>query len=208
MSHINGDEFDTIVELIIAVVFMCFGAWAMASMVANLSVRVNDLGIKRDKIEMTSSQHESEDPFYFTGYQAYMFAWHMDDMSYEKLAWVSNEDARLNSNDKDHVELGILDKDGNMISQFYTWRNQMITGAGMGKDRSVKKVLNNTVNGNQSQLVQLYRGKLIKTIPGGSSGRLMYHLELTGDYTTGNDLGSDSNTGGKMYRWVMVPTLH
>lgn len=202
MGGLNTDEFETIFELIIAVILMSFGAWAMSRMVSNLSMRVNDLGLNQEKIEVTSTQHESEDPFYFTGYQAYMFAWHMEDLSYEPLAWVSDDTARLNSSDKKHVEISVTDEYGKLITQFYTYRNQLITGAGLGKDRSVKKVMSTTVNNNQIDLVNLYRG----TYTVGSK-KLRYHLELTGDYTTGNDLGNDLNTGGKRYRWVLVPTL-
>lgn len=197
MSNLNSDEFETIIELIVCVIFMAFGAWSMSRMVSNLSERVDVLE-QVDKIQISSTEHEVEDPFYFTGYQAYMFGWHMDAMSYEDLHWVGgsvdeNPPHMIDDDsDREHVGIGVI-KDGEIMSQFYTWRNQMITGAGQGTTRSVKNTIASVVPPNL--LKNLYRGKL----------DTFFHLELTGDYSISNDLGDDPNTGGKTFKWILIP---
>lgn len=207
LGNINHDEFDSVIELIICVLFMSIGIFAMGNMlrILNNKVEVNN---PTDKIAITRSTHEAEDPYYFTGFQAYMFSWHMDEYSYEPLTWLggttngTTTSARTDGSDKNHVTISVLDDNGKINSHFLSQRNQYIVGVGKGSERSVKQTLTSIIgtSGNQNSVKQLYQGKYVL------GGKPLYlHLEKTGSYTLGNDLGSDANTGGKTYRWVLVP---
>lgn len=216
LGNLNAEEFDTIFELIITILFMSFGVFAISQMVDNLSARV-EVSSNPDKIAITYSEHEAEDPFYFTGYQAYMFAWHMDETSYESLSYVGGKltseydivDNNIRSkqrlddvSDNKCVTLSVIDENGDYITQFLTWRNQMITGQGLGANRSVMKTINSLTT-SDADLVKMYRGTLKDS---SGSRKLYWHLSLTGDYTMSNDLGYSLNEGGKTFRWVLEPT--
>jgi hypothetical protein len=195
-------------ELIIIIIFMSFGIWATTLMVKDMAAHV-ELSNHPDKIAITSTIHYAEDPFWYTGYQAYMFSWHMDELSDESLSYVGGSmstgmaSARLDGTDNNHVTLSTLttDSSGNTtrITQFLTWRNQMITGTGNGSTKSVKKTLASLVSANQ--LSKLYRGTYLN-----SDGKaLKFHLELTDSYSNNKDLGSSPTTGGKTFKWVLAP---
>lgn len=209
LGNINHDEFDTMFELVITMVFMAFGIFAMVSMVKNLSARV-EINNAPDKIEVSYGEHVAEDPFYFTGYQAYMFAWHMDESSYESLSYVGGKvipseaylDNSLSSDSQPKVTLSVTDTDGAVIPQFISWRNQMITGSGLGKDDSVKETIN-SVAPSKATIDNIYKGDCVI-----SGQQILWHLELTDDYLSTNDLGNSKLYGGKTFRWVLAPTYH
>ena len=220
----NFDELDTIFELIIAVVFMSFGIFATSLMVQRMAAKV-EVVENRDKIEISRTAYVDDDPFYFTGYQAYMFAWHMDEMSYVPLSYVGGNltadystlpDGNIRSNIKIEqvnpktITLGLLDENGDIRSQFITWRNQRITGGGIGEtEASVKSAIASVVNRNSTNLNKLYRGMYDQ--PGG--GHVMFHLELTDDYVANTEnvsvFGSSTILERrKVFRWVLAPTYH
>lgn len=216
-NELNSDEFETIFDLILCVIFMAFGVFAMVLMVKNLSTRVEILD-RPDKIEVTHAQHITEDPYWFTGYQAYMFAWHMDELSYEPLSYIGGNaqvysatesnpvnipSVHTDDNSNKSVTLSVKDSSGNIIPQFLPWRNQMITGSGQGSSRSVKKSLASVASDNNVSLEGLYQGNVFA-----SNKQLLFHLELTGDYKLNSDLGNDINSGGKTYQWVLAPYYH
>lgn len=207
MNELNHDEFDTVFELILCVMFMSIGIFAMANMVKILSNKV-EVNSPTDKIEITRNTHYAEDPFYFTGFQAYMFSWHMDEYSYVPITWLGGDmvgtetTARTDGTDNNHVTISVLDDNGKINSHFLSLRNQYITGVGKGTQRSVKKSLTSIVgtSGDQVKVQQLYQGKYMI-----GSSPIYLHLECTDAYTNGADLGTDLNTGGKTYKWVLVP---
>ena len=204
-GNLNGDEFDTMFELIIAIIFLSFGVFSMSLMARNMSERAA-LNEEPDKIEMTMRDHEDTDPFYFTGYQAYMFSWHMDEMSDVPLSYVGGlnipSTAHVDGSDTNHVTLSVKDNNGDTRSQFLVWRNQMITGQGYGATLNVKKTINSLTTG-QDNLYQLYRG-----LYSNGTGKIAYHLELTDKYKLSDDLGSSLNYGGKKFEWVLAPCYH
>lgn len=206
-NALNSDEFDSVFELIICILFMAFGILATSFMLKDMVANVEISGTP-DKIEITSSTHYAEDPFWFTGYQAYMFSWHMDELSYESLSYVGGtiapwgqSAARLDGTDNKHVTLCVLQPDGSVMPQFLVWRNQMITGAGNGATSSVKSTLASIVP--SSNLRNLYTGNVHS---GGQT--LLFHLELTDAYNNNNNLGNNVNYGGKTYKWVLAPYYH
>lgn len=210
-SNLNTDEFETIFELILSVIFMMFGVFSIASM-TRIMVKNTELSKTPDKIEITTTTHYAEDPFWFTGYQAYMFAWHMDELSQESLSYVGGNEvvtppntptARLDGIDKNHVTLSVLQDDGTIMPQFLVWRNQMITGTGQGATRSVKNTLASITAGTSYSLSDLYRGNIVR-----DSKNLMFHLELTGEFSNTKDLGDSVNYGGKTFQWVLTPRYH
>ncbi len=212
LGSLNSDEFETMFELVITIMFMAFGALAMSFMVKNMAER-SALMNQPDKIEVEVGKVE-DDPFWFTGYQAYMFSWHMDELSYESLSWLGNgsyteakSSAHTDGSDTYHVNLGVVDEEtGEIIKQFYPWRNQRITGVGPAGNLSVKKTIKSCAQSSESSLVSLYKGTL--EVPGTGGKHKMFHLELTDDYTISDDLGTNPNTGGKKFRWILAPYSH
>lgn len=208
MGILNTDEFDTIMDLIIAILFMGFGMVAIVLMVTNLNKRIAIVDVP-DKIEYRVSDREVLDPFYFTGYQAYMFAWHMDDLSYEPLCYVAwdNEvnqelcmiDGYENSGT---VRLSVLDESGQVRSQFIPWRNQFIVGTGLGEFNNVKDVMADlwmTAFTGDTRVEEMYKNS--------GSNKIMWHLRLTDEHKEYNNLGDDPNTGGKTFEWILRPVI-
>ena len=204
LGNINSDEFDTIMELFITILLMSFGLFAVMLMLRKIEVNVNN--------------KDAEDPYWFTPYQAYMFAWHMDEFSYESLSYVCGEyptdyvnnsgqitsEQRLDVGTKNKytVTLSTIDENGELIKQFTTWRNRTITGQGTtGEVKSVKKSINSVLGNKPTKenIYNYYKGKYNK---------ILYHLELTGEFSELNDLGDDINTGGKKYKWILTPRFH
>ena len=206
-QNLNGDEIDSLIELIITILFMSFGIFATALMVRYLSAKV-ELVERDDKIVMSAEAADLEDPLWFTGYQAYMFAWHMDEMSDVPITWLGGNASSImsggKSNDyvdgssKTKVTIGTLDEHGETRPAFISWRNRTIVGSGYAADCSVKKTIGTI--GSDYGFYKLYRGT-------GSPG-CFYHLELTDKYTQNADLGSNPNTGGKTFSWVLAPYRH
>lgn len=208
-DELNGDEIESIIELILTVLIMSFGILATLLMSKYLNAKI-ELVEHEDKIAITSELHELNDPFYFTGYQAYMFGWHMDEMSTVALHWLSNNSSSTMSGGKspnridipsdDWVKISVLDDSGEYRSNFIVWRNRTIVGTGFAANKNVKKTI--AALGDGYGLYNLYRG-----IPQGTR-TAMYHLELTGDYRQHDNLGPNLNTGGKSFSWVLAPTVH
>lgn len=225
LGGINSDEFDTIFDLIVTVLFMAFGVFAIAAMSRNLADRL-EISKESNKIEVSASQHLAEDPYYMTGYQAYMVAWHMDDLSYESITYIQNISGNPSSTDNpvdnpeipdgkpgsdvyidgataDYaVTLSVLDEEGEIRGQFIPWRNQMITGRGVGEDKCVNNIINESLyQVSDDDIVSMWRGVPYKT----GSPQIKWHLEFTGRHRKFNNLGNDPNTGGKNYLWVIRP---
>lgn len=217
LHNINSDEFDTIMELIIAILFMGFGLFAVMLMLRNMTARV-EIYDKPDKIEVNVNNVDAQDPYWFTPYQAYMFAWHMDEFSYESLSYVCGRHPtdyvvnpgqitskqRLDVETKNDytVTLSTIDENGELIRQFLTWRNRTITGQGTSAEtRSVKKSINSVLGSNptKADTYKYYKGNY---------NNIKYHLELTGEFSNLNDLSDNPNTGGKEYKWVLTPRYH
>lgn len=217
LDNINSDEFDTIMELFITILFMSFGLFAVVLMLRNMNSRV-EIYDSPDKIEVNVDNKDAEDPYWFTPYQAYMFAWHMDEFSYESLSYVCGKyptdyvnnsgqitsEQRLDVGTKNDytVTLSTIDENGELIKQFTTWRNRTITGQGTtGEVKSVKKSINSVLGTNltKDNIYKYYKGKYNK---------ILYHLELTGEFSELNDLGDNINTGGKRYKWILTPRFH
>ena len=207
----DNDEFDSVMELIVTILFMAFGIFATALSTKYLTAKAN-LIEHDDKISITAEEHQANDPYWYTGYQAYMFAWHMDELSYESLTWLEghagslgNEPptttARVDSTNKDHITIGILDENGQYRAQFIPWRNRSIVGTGYAEDCNVKKTINTLANG--VGIYDFYRGNSLDGVH-----KYEYHLELTDAYTTKYNLGHNKNTGGKKFSWVLAPYYH
>lgn len=223
LGNLNSDEFDTIIELIIAIMFMSFGMVAIVLMLRNMNERV-EIYDSPDKIEISTAMREVEDPFYFTPYQAYMFAWHMDEFSYESLSYVGCEDEEAiktgytklangqiqsnqrldgnSNNDEDiyTVTLSVIDENGHIRNQFLTWRNRNITGLD-DTQKSVRKSINAFVKESddssetKKRYFNYYKGNTV-----------MYHLELTDAFLgKPNTYIYEMEEGGKKFKWVLTP---
>lgn len=88
--EIDSNEFDHVIEMILAVFFMFIGAVGISVFVSTLYARV-DLEPRVDKVQVTRADYYGENyPFKYTGFQAYMFAWMMDGSTDDSLAWIGN----------------------------------------------------------------------------------------------------------------------
>ena len=194
----GSEELDTIVELLIAVLFMGVCAVMVGGMCIRMSAYSTHLHCS-DKTEITAEKNEVEEPFYYTGYQAYMFAWMMDSYSKVPITWLADNDARIDSSNNDHVTIGTIDEDGSSRNQFMAWRNQVITGGALARNRNVKDVLRDAASG---------AGTIDNFYSGNTEWR--YHLVFTGDYTLStvpvySDVGYTLVERKKVYSWVLVP---
>lgn len=202
-QRMNGDEFMTLIDLITIVLFMSFVFWITFQTCNNLSRRLS-IYTATDKVIVTEEQHEKEDPLWFTAYQAYMFAWHMDEMSSQPLSWVTYGMNRKIDDDDFEYDIRMARRYINnspVSSSFIPIRNRYIVGTGYASESNVKKTINACVS---DRLFDFYRGNYENS----SGEKLMFHLSLTDKYTRYSSLGTDPNYGGKLFSWVLEPMYH
>lgn len=159
-----GEEYDTLMELIFTIMFFSFAIFATSYMVAHFTPKIA-VAYESDKLT-TINADDAEDNHYYSGYQAYMMAWHMDSISEEPVMWISDDSTRHNpglgddadndtcdSNDT-HVILSLRNRDtGEIRSSFINWRNRHITGALLTgtNNSSVQKMINASVPASELQ---------------------------------------------------------
>ena len=203
---IGTSEVDSLFDLIITIIFMLFCAFGIARMVVVMNGIVQRYA-REDKIEVTSELITQNDPFYYTGYQAYMFAWMMDPYSDQPLTWLGGTDipthARTDGTDNEHVTIWTLDEYGEVRPYFLAYRNQMISGATVAADASVRSTLRSIAPSNVNAL---YKGSYSD-----GYGNVYLHLEFTDIYTLHEDpvyshIGHILIERSKPYTWVLVPS--
>lgn len=204
-DQLNSDEFDAIMDLIITVLFMAFGILATAFMCYYLSRRV-EASTETDKVVYTYENYQQANTYSFTGYQAYMMAWCMDELSYVPLYYIGGEHnlimsgsdlSSVNTDDENSdkwLRLCTLDDSGNVRPQFIPYRNRLIVGTGDLANTSVKALINMAAGVDAKAH---YRG----------TNKIRYKLSLTDKYKTVNNLGTNPNTGGKTFQWILKPEL-
>ena len=87
-NDLDNEEVDFIVELVIVAIFMAVCIFGTISTVYALSKRV-DYTPRVDKVQYTASSMKENNPYEFTGYQAYMIAWHMDGLDDNTIIWTA-----------------------------------------------------------------------------------------------------------------------
>ena len=194
------EELDTIIELIVAIIFMTFGVFAIAYTVAVFSAKI-EVTYKPDKLSSKVSR-EITDPMYFTGYEAYMMAWHMDNLSDEPLMYISTTSTSHNpayGNDEagnycdayqSHVILSVNDlATDEPRPSFINWRNKRITGAMLPSGSpSVQSMVNGVAYNKGIDPNLLWSGSDV-----------MFHLEHTFDNM------ESSGMDGKESIWQLTP---
>lgn len=203
------EELETIIELIVAIIFMSFCIFATAYMVKVISPRTA-ISYESNKLVELSS-YDVSDPNYFTGYQAYMMSWHMDNISTQSVMWLSNASTSHNPGTGDdadtdtctstdsHVILSSIDRDTkDYRNNFIVWRNKHITGAGLNGKPSVQKMINDaadiTFGLNSGDVRFLWSG----TSPADS-----YRFKLEHTYS---NMESNASSGRKDSIWQLTPT--
>ena len=213
MDNMMGhEEIDSLMDVILTILFMTFCALAIGYMVVVMSGFAQHFH-GTDKLEVDANSAAEMDPMYFTGFQAYMFAYMMDAYSDQPLTWLGGSDypvsARIDGSDNNHVTICALDENGDVRPNFMAWRNQMITGgiATGHTGRDVKSVIKSVVAMPPNKI---YTGSATRTI-NGETKKLRFHLELTDKYIN-NYENVFSNVGHKLverrkvYQWVIVPS--
>lgn len=202
------EEFETVIELIVGIVFMSFCIFATAYMVKVISPRTA-ITYNADKLTEISS-YDVNDPNYLTGYQAYMMAWHMDSISEVPIMWMSNgttvhnpgtgndADTDTCTTKSDHVILSLLDRDtGESRNNFINWRNRHITGALLQTGQpSVQSVVNKAATEfGLTEKKYLWSGT-------GPASNYRFHLE----HTYSNMEAADAS-GRKDSIWQLNPVV-
>ncbi len=211
-ATMGSDEIDSLMDIIMGILFMVFCAVAIAYMVVVMQGIANHYHGK-DKLEVAADAQSELDPNYFTGFQTYMFAFMMDPYSDQPLTWLGGLDypitARIDGTDNEHVTICALDESGNVRPNFMAWRNQMITGglASGHTGRDVKSVIKSA---SASPPYSIYQGTASRVI-NGSNRELRWHLELTDQYINNyenvySNIGHTLVERRKVYQWVLAPS--
>jgi hypothetical protein len=154
-SHLGSDEFEVMVELIITIFFMTICAYYTSLMINKMNLFA-ELTYQKDKINVTSVQHEAHDPFYFDGYGSIMVAWCSDNQSTVPVVWLGSTSDGIESPDipgaaeryrtlmsvpfgidamgadtenLNYAILGSTHDDGTPVNNFDTYKPQIIAGS-------------------------------------------------------------------------------
>lgn len=211
-NMLGHEEVDSLMDIIMTIMFMTFCALAIGYMVIVMS-GISQHYHGQDKLEIDADAASEMDPMYFTGFQTYMFAYMMDAYSDQPLTWLGGNDwpvsARIDGSDNKHVTICALDENGDVRPNFMSWRNQIITGgiASGQNGRDVKSVIKSSL---AVPAYQIYNGTATRTI-NGSTKQLRFHLELTDQYINNyenvySNMGHVLTERRKVYQWVLVPS--
>lgn len=92
-NNITSDEFDWLFEIVIAILFMSFGVFAISRMILQLDAQT-EVTSRVDKVRVTEEYMEANEKlFEFTGYQAFMFSYMMDIYSPADLYYMQSQNA-------------------------------------------------------------------------------------------------------------------
>lgn len=211
-GSMGSEELDSLIDVLLAILFMIFCAFGTAYMVASMS-RISQHYHTTDKLEIDADAQAEMDPFYFTGFQTYMFAYMMDPYSDQPLTWLGGPDypvtSRIDGTDNYHVTICALDTNGEVRPNFLAWRNQMITGGTItgGTGRDVKSVVRSPI---YTDYYRIYQGSATRNV-NGVTKKLRWHLELTDKYINNfenvySHIGHTLVERRKIYQWVLVPS--
>ena len=190
------EEFETIFELIMSVMFMAFCVFATAYFMANVTPRIR-ISYDNDKITSLSTVY-AEDPNYLNAYQAYMLAWHMDTISEEQLMYLTDTtkvhqpSAYNHGNDTETDDCANAEDHVILSSAFTNWRSRYVTGATLPTGKPYVASILNTVRGSDSA----------RDFWSGISSKKFY-LEHT--YT---NMGNRTSSDGKEAIWQLTPVIH
>ena len=184
---VSHEEFDYMLELIAAVLFMAIGIFGIVFMVRQFNRQVQ-LTPRVDKVRVSSIDQRDSDPFDFTAYQAYMFSWMMDGHDKTALGYFAMADpssAVLQDPPNGAMFPGthryIVLCPAEFANGFLVVRNQAIIGSGPiygatggTTERSVKWTIYEANNCNEGKVKSDYRGT------DGYGNR--WHLDFTDDH--------------------------
>lgn len=217
-ESIDSGEFDWLMEIIAAILFMSLGILGIVQMSITLA-RQTEVNTRVDKVRVSSIDQDDSNPFVFTGYQAYMFAWMMDGHDETALMWAAHDanDAML---DKEHHHISdtygsegyiLLDPAGEAAG-FIVKRNRAIIGADEYEHVSVKNTLYSAASAevgaaSEKDLIDMYMG---------ADGAPRWKLDLTdkhiSDYATTVEYLDKYETQifeeRKDYIWTLHPCVH
>lgn len=162
---LSSDEFDWLVEIIVAILFMSVGIFGIVSMTRTLQ-KQTEVTSTVDKVTVSSVDQEEVYPFVYTGYQAYMFAWMMDGHDPTALMWAGQNDnsiGKLTTTQRIGDTYGssayiVLDP-SKETAGFIVKRNRAIIGADEYKDVSVKNTIISSLSSpDEEDVIDMYMG--------------------------------------------------
>lgn len=199
-GNLGEDTVDSFLELIMAVFFIIFLCFATGQMIISMQKFTTHYH-HSDKIEVhVNSDNIDENPFTYTGYQAYMFAWMMDPYSDVSLSWLATKNMKLDDDTNTHITISTIDDHGASHGSFMAYRNQLITGGTMSPDASVRSLIRGV---HPDEVNALYASDKAKC------GHY-FQLEF-GDFSRYPTVDYDEKgekivDERKVYSWVLYPT--
>lgn len=257
-SQLGSQEFDLFIELIITILFMTICAVFTSQMITKMN-KFSNLYYREDKINISNEQHKAYDPFYMNGYTALMYGWVYDNQSTVPITWLGDvkyngkhlnyaepsrsdldyaEHMQVSSNiddigedtvDTNYAMLCSVHHDGSPISNFDTWKTQVIAGSttpsSIGYYNNVIKTMmsaasvaaiNDASNNkddfkyyalSNSALYGAYRGMLQRNLRISEDQSVLatfkYRLVYTDKYNSSID--HSQYTERKLKQWVIIP---
>lgn len=196
-TDIGTDEFDSILELIIIVMFFSFSLFATNYMLDKLTIRA-DAHLLSDKVTTRIDITDLENPYQMTGYGAYMTAWIMSGDVDTKLGFVNDNAVSLDADDANYVLITTRTDTGARRSNFSSYLSRLVTGrnGAMEEKRSVKKVFKSFTTTRPISVQDVYKS-------------MLFTLELTDGYVfdeevVTNDFGNVVERK-KVHIWTMLP---
>ena len=189
---IDSSEFDLLMEIIVAVIFMTMGILGIVNMTRILQTQT-EVNATVDKVTVSAVDQEESYPFEFTAFQAIMFAWMMDGIDSTSLMWAVNTKdndttGRLTAtgkiNDTYCNSHCILLSPENEAAGFIIKRNRAIPGIDEYETFSVESVIRSAVS--ESEIIPMYQGK----------NNVVWKLELTDKHS---DIITREDTEGNTY---------
>ena len=165
-ESLNTGEFDLLLELVIAIMFMTVGIVGIVNMSRTLQ-KQTEVNSTIDKVTVSAVDQKEINPFVYTGYQAYMFAWMMDGHDNTAILWAAKNDdstAYLTATPSVGATHGnenyILLDPAKESAGFIVKRNRAIIGADEYEDMSVKQTVMHSVDNpsDTSKVVNMYKG--------------------------------------------------
>lgn len=218
-SSMGWEEADSIIELVLMVLFLVVLVTAMAYMVPKMAGYTR-IYHTTDKIETIPDAASQNDPFYLTGYQAYMMGWVMSTDANVTLTWLGTASqggdiptrSRTDGTNDNHATISTVDENGEFQNNFYLKRNQTISGGSHFGGVSVKDAIRSVVHDVTTDITPLYRGTYERSDSLGNTGKVRFHLELTDDYTDeSEEVYSHGGTvlveRRKVFQWVLAPVI-
>ena len=226
-NNITSDEFDWLFEIVIAILFMSFGVFAISRMILQLDAQT-EVTSRVDKVRVTEEHMEANEKlFEFTGYQAFMFSYMMDIYSPADLYYMQSQNAvtkatadgklltyyyptdgngKLDMDNIDKRYIGMM-RNSSDLGDTEAWQTLITGQSNTYKNVNVASIINkaatdpdnNHATDNKQNRINMFRGE---------GGEPKWKLEFGIDHVgveTRETLGTAIIEERKDYIWTLAP---